>query len=37
MPKEQVEKNIKNLEYSDTLYIIASDEAAKKKAIQWVE
>jgi Cdc6-like AAA superfamily ATPase len=34
-PKEQVEKNIrKNLEYSDTLYIIASDEAAKRKAIQ---
>ncbi len=34
-PKEQVEKNIrKNLEYSDTLYIIASDEAAKRKVIQ---
>jgi hypothetical protein len=34
-PKEQVETNIrKNLEYSDTLYIIASDEAAKRKAIQ---
>jgi len=34
-PKEQVEKNIrKNLEYSDTLYIVASDEAAKRKAIQ---
>jgi hypothetical protein len=34
-PKEQVERNIrKNLEYSDTLYIIASDEAAKKKVIQ---
>jgi SHS2 domain-containing protein len=34
-PKEQVETNIrKNLEYSDTLYIIASDEAAKKKVIQ---
>ena len=34
-PKEQVEKNIrKNLEYSDTLYIIASDETAKKKVIQ---
>ncbi|MEM2292788.1 MAG: hypothetical protein QXX41_05885, partial [Nitrososphaerota archaeon] len=31
----QVEKNIrKNLEYADTLYIIASDEAAKKKVIQ---
>jgi hypothetical protein len=34
-PKEQVEKNIKkNLEYSDTLYVIASDEAAKRKVIQ---
>jgi hypothetical protein len=34
-PKEQVEKNIrKNLEYSDTLYIITSDETAKKKVIQ---
>jgi hypothetical protein len=34
-PKEQVEKNIrKNLEYSDTLYEIASDETAKKKLIQ---
>jgi hypothetical protein len=34
-PKEQVETNIrKNLEYSDTLYIIASDEVAKKKVIQ---
>jgi hypothetical protein len=34
-PKEQVETNIrKNLEYSDTLYIIASDEAAKRKVIQ---
>jgi hypothetical protein len=34
-PKEQVEKNIrKNLEYLDTLYIITSDEAAKKKVIQ---
>jgi hypothetical protein len=34
-PKEQVETNIrKNLEYADTLYIIASDEAAKKKVIQ---
>jgi hypothetical protein len=34
-PKEQVEKNIrKNLEYSDTLYIIASDEIAKRKVIQ---
>jgi hypothetical protein len=34
-PKEQIEKNIrKNLEYADTLYIIASDEIAKKKAIQ---
>jgi hypothetical protein len=33
--KEQVEKNIrKNLELSDTLYIIASDEAAKRKVIQ---
>jgi hypothetical protein len=34
-PKEQVEKNIrKNLKLSDTLYIIASDETAKKKVIQ---
>lgn len=34
-PKEQVEKNIrKNLEYADTLYVIASDETAKKKVIQ---
>ena len=34
-PKEQVEKNIrKNLEYADTLYIITSDETAKRKAIQ---
>jgi hypothetical protein len=34
-PKEQVETNIrKNLEYSDTLYIISSDELAKKKVIQ---
>jgi hypothetical protein len=34
-PKEQVETNIrKNLEYADTLYIIASDEAAKRKVIQ---
>jgi hypothetical protein len=34
-PKEQVEKNIiKNLEYSDTLHIIASDETAKKKVVQ---
>jgi len=34
-PKEQVEKNIrKNLEYADVLYIIASDDAAKKKVIQ---
>jgi hypothetical protein len=34
-PKERVKKNIrKNLEYSDTLYIVASDEVAKKKVIQ---
>lgn len=34
-PKEQVEKNIKkNLELSGTLYIIASDETAKKKVVQ---
>jgi hypothetical protein len=34
-PKEQVETNIrKNLEYADTLYIIASDETAKRKVIQ---
>ncbi|VVB84955.1 Type IV secretion-system coupling protein DNA-binding domain protein [uncultured archaeon] len=33
--KDQIEKNIrKNLEYSDTLYEIASDETAKKKLIQ---
>jgi hypothetical protein len=36
-PKEQVETNIrKNLEYSDTLYIVASDEVAKRKVIQVV-
>jgi len=30
-----VETNIrKNLEYSDTLYIVTSDEVAKRKAIQ---
>ena len=34
-PKEQIEKNIrKNLEYSDVVYEIASDETAKKKTIQ---
>jgi hypothetical protein len=34
-PKEQVETNIrKNLALSDTLYVIASDEIAKKKVIQ---
>ncbi len=34
-PKEQIEKNIrKNLENSDVVYEIASDEIAKKKAIQ---
>jgi len=34
-PKEQVETNIrKNLEYSDILYIVASDEIAKRKVIQ---
>jgi len=34
-PKEQVERNIrKNLEYSDTLYIITSDEAAYRKVMQ---
>lgn len=34
-PKEQIEKNIrKNLEYSDTLYIITSEEMIKEKAIQ---
>jgi hypothetical protein len=34
-PKEQVETNIrKNLEYSNTLYIVASDETAKKKVVQ---
>ncbi len=33
--KDQIEKNIrKNLEYSDTLYEIATDEIAKKKLIQ---
>ncbi len=33
--KDQIEKNIrKNLEYSDILYEIASDETAKKKLIQ---
>jgi hypothetical protein len=33
--KDQIEKNIrKNLEYSDTLYEIASDSVAKKKLIQ---
>ncbi len=33
--KDQIEKNIrKNLEYSDTLYEIASDQIAKKKLIQ---
>lgn len=33
--KDQIEKNIrKNLEYSDTLYEIASDETAKNKLIQ---
>jgi hypothetical protein len=33
--KEQVEKNIKkNLELSDMLYIITSDETAKKKVVQ---
>ena len=33
--KGQIEKNIrKNLEYSDVVYEIASDETAKKKAIQ---
>jgi hypothetical protein len=33
--KEQIEKNIrKNLEYSDVVYEIASDETAKKKVIQ---
>lgn len=36
-PKEQVEKNIrKNLEVSDNLYIITSDEIAKRKVIQVV-
>jgi len=30
-----VEKNIrKNLEYSDMLYIIASDKTAKRKVVQ---
>jgi hypothetical protein len=34
-PKEQVETNIrKNLEYSDILHIVASDEIAKRKVIQ---
>jgi hypothetical protein len=34
-PKEQVETNIrKNLALSDTLYVIASDETAKRKVIQ---
>ncbi len=34
-PKEQVERNIrKNLEYSETLYVITSDEIAKRKVIQ---
>jgi Cdc6-like AAA superfamily ATPase len=34
-PKEQVEKNIrKNLEISDVLYIITSDEITKRKVIQ---
>lgn len=34
-PKEQVERNIKkNIEYSQTLHIIASDEEAEKKVIQ---
>ena len=34
-PKEQIEKNIrKNLEYSDTLYIITSEEMIKRKVIQ---
>lgn len=34
-PKEQVERNIrKNLEYSNALYVIASDEAAKRKVVQ---
>jgi hypothetical protein len=34
-PKEQVETNIrKNLALTDELYIIASDEAAKKKVVQ---
>jgi hypothetical protein len=34
-PKEQIEKNIKkNLKYSDTLFIITSDEASKRKVIQ---
>lgn len=35
LPKEQVKRNIrKNFEYSDILYVVASDEAAKKKVIQ---
>jgi TusA-related sulfurtransferase len=34
-PKKQVERNIrKNLEYSNTLYVIASDETAKRKVVQ---
>ncbi|HID25440.1 MAG TPA: hypothetical protein EYP23_03140 [Thermoplasmata archaeon] len=37
-PKEQVEKNKKNikknLEVSDTLYIVTSDELAKRKVVQ---
>lgn len=35
LSKEQVEKNIrKNLKYTDVLYIVASDETAKKKVVQ---
>ena len=34
-PKEQIEKNIrKNLNVSDSLYIITSDEISKRKDIQ---
>ena len=34
-PKEQIERNIrKNLKLSDELYIVASDEIAKRKVIQ---
>ena len=34
-PKEQIERNIrKNLEHSDTLYIITSEELKKRKVIQ---